>query len=64
MERVKFKTFKLILFDSAQHLTGLLLLNKITNGNISGAEQKSVDVKLDPKAIKSGTHQADTRTAG
>ncbi|KAM4629777.1 RNA 3'-terminal phosphate cyclase [Polymixia lowei] len=47
-----------------QHLSGLELVRDICAGSLDGAAIGSTEVCLTPGKIKSGSHMADTRTAG
>lgn len=48
----------------AQHLTGIDLLGRVSQANLTGASLKSTEVKFIPKMIQSGRYAADTKTAG
>ncbi|KAM3876447.1 RNA 3'-terminal phosphate cyclase [Diretmus argenteus] len=47
-----------------QHLTGLELVRNICSGSLDGGTIGSTEVSLAPGKIKSGSHIADTKTAG
>lgn len=48
----------------AQHLTGIELLSRISQANLTGASLKSTEVMFIPEIIKPGRYVADTKTAG
>jgi RNA 3'-terminal phosphate cyclase (ATP) len=48
----------------AQHLTGLKLIEQISNGKLNGAEIGSKEITLVPQNIISGRFIGDTHTAG
>uniref|UniRef100_A0A665U4Y9 RNA 3'-terminal phosphate cyclase n=1 Tax=Echeneis naucrates TaxID=173247 RepID=A0A665U4Y9_ECHNA len=47
-----------------QHLSGLQLVSDICSGSLQGATIGSTDISLTPGKIRSGSHVADTQTAG
>ncbi|KAG7513286.1 RNA 3' [Solea senegalensis] len=47
-----------------QHLTGLQLVSDLCSGCLQGASIGSTDIILTPGKIQSGSHTADTQTAG
>lgn len=47
-----------------QHLSGLQLVSDLCSGSLQGASIGSTDISLTPGKIHSGTHTADTHTAG
>ncbi|KAM9409946.1 RNA 3'-terminal phosphate cyclase [Pholidichthys leucotaenia] len=47
-----------------QHLTGLQLVSDLCSGSLQGASIGSTDISLTPGKIQSGSHTADTQTAG
>ncbi|XP_013407646.1 RNA 3'-terminal phosphate cyclase [Lingula anatina] len=47
-----------------QHLTGLELVQELCEGKLQGGQVSSTDITFFPGKVKSGTHVADTKTAG
>src|ERR1700751_2304726 len=48
----------------AQHLTGLMLLENLSEGTLEGGRLQSSTVTLRPTTILHGAFSADTQTAG